>query len=86
MFVVDITGQVTMFVNQNIKTYRRNAFWFKNTKFLIRKLYISQIKLINIEGFVRSQYNKDKATQNGKEFIRKSYAAQIIPYRSDDGI
>jgi hypothetical protein len=41
------------------------------------------MKLINVEGMVRVQYNKEK---NGKEFICKLYAAKIIPYRPDDGV
>jgi len=35
-----------------------------NNIFLIRKLYINQLELINIGGLVRSQQTKQKAAQN----------------------
>ena len=43
-----------------------------NNTLLIRKLYVIQIKLVNIEGLVRSRYKKEKSIKNGREFTRKS--------------
>jgi hypothetical protein len=69
----DIIGQVKMFVNYNIKPIVEMHSGSKtNNILLIRKCYIIQIKVINIEGLVRSQYKKEKSTKNGREFTRKS--------------
>ena len=56
-----------------------------NIKLLIRKS-INQLKLINIGGLFRSQYTKQKAAQNGREFTRKTYAVQNILYRPDGSV